>query len=150
VDHLDIVSGTSLTDPVTTGLALDLSSSSLEYFFDGRPCIRRATGHEGRAVSSTLLTTGDTRANEQETLGLEFLGAADGVGVMRVTTVDNDVTLLKVGLELSDEAVNCRTGLDEKNDLSRTLKLGDELLNRVCALDLGTFGREQIKGSGGV
>ena len=60
VYHLDIVSGTGLTDPVTAGFAFDLGSSGLEYFFDGGPCIGGTTRHEGRAISSTLLTPGDT------------------------------------------------------------------------------------------
>lgn len=138
VYHLDIVSGTGLTDPVTAGLAIDLSSSSLKDFFYGGPSSGGTTRHERRAMSGTFLATRDTGTNEQEALCLEFLGAADGVGVMRITTVYDDVTLFKVGFELRDEAVDCRTGFDKEDDLARTLELGDELLDGVRPLDLGT------------
>lgn len=46
---------------------------------------------------------------------------------MRVSTVDDDVALLKMWLELRDEGVNRRTSLDEENDLARMLEFGYEL-----------------------
>jgi len=88
-------------------------------------------------VTGTLLTTGDTRADEKETLGLELLGSADRVGVVRVTTVNDDVALLKVGDELVDESVNGGTGLDEKDHLAGALELGDKLLDGLGANDVG-------------
>jgi hypothetical protein len=140
VDHLHVVTGTSLTHPVATRLAVDLSSGSLEDLLDCGPGGRRTTRHERGTVTGTLLTTRDTRTDEEEALGLELLGAADRIGVMRVTTIDDNVALLKVGLELADEAVNGRTSLDKEDNLARALELRDELLNRVGALDLGTWG----------
>ena len=80
-------------------------------------------------MTGTLLTTGDTRANEEEALGLELLAAADGVRVVGVTTIDDDIARLEVGDELLDEGVNCRTSLDEKDDFARALELGTELLD---------------------
>lgn len=88
-------------------------------------------------VPSSLLSTRDTGANEQESIGLEFLGAADGIGVVRVATVDDNVPFAEVGLELSDEAVNGITSLDEEDDLARGLKLGDKIRDRVSADDVG-------------
>lgn len=90
-------------------------------------------------MTSTLLTTGDTRANEQEALDLEFLRAADGVRIMGISAIDDDVAFLEVRLELGDEAVDRRTSLDEEDDFAGTLELGDKLLDGVCALDLGTL-----------
>ena len=88
-------------------------------------------------MTGTLLTAGNTRADEEEALGLELLAAADGVGVVGVTTIDDDVSGLKVGDELLDELVNGRTGLDEEDDLAGALELGAKLLNGVRANDLG-------------
>lgn len=138
VDHLHIVTSTGLTDPVTAGFALNLGSSSLEDGLDGGPGSGRTTGHERGTVSGTLLTTRDTRADEEEALGLELLGAADGVRVVRVTTIDDDVTRLEVGLKLVDEVVDSGTRLDEKHNFSGLLELCNKLFNRVCALNLGT------------
>jgi hypothetical protein len=137
VDHLDVVASTGLADPVAARLAVDLGSGRLEDLLDGGPRGRGATGHDGWAVAGTLLTTGDTGADEEEALGLELLRAADRVRVVRVATVNDDVTLLKVRLELADEVVDGRAGLDEEDDLARRLELLAELLDRVGADDLG-------------
>jgi len=99
-----------------------------------------STGHEGRTVSGTLLTTRDTGTDEQETLGLELVGSSDRVRVVRVTTVNDDVTLLKVGLELSDEVIDGLTGLDKEDDSSRGLELGAELLDGVGTDNVGSLG----------
>ena len=136
MDHLHIVSRTGLTDPVATGLAVDLRSGGLEDLLDVGPSRGRATGHERGTVAGTLLTTGNTRADKQETLGLELLGAADRVGVVRVTTVDDDVTLFKVRGELIDECIDSRASLDEEDDFAGALELGNELVDGVSTLDL--------------
>jgi hypothetical protein len=96
-------------------------------------------------MTSTLLTTRHTRADEKKALGLKFLGAADGIRVVGVTTIDDDITLLQVGLELLNEAVDSRTSLDEKNDLARALEFSAELLDRVCALDLGAYSEGELE-----
>ena len=46
VDHLHVVAGTGLTDPVTAGLAVDLSSGGLEDGLDVWPGSRGTAGHE--------------------------------------------------------------------------------------------------------
>lgn len=98
----------------------------------------RSTGHEGRTVSGTLLTTRDTGTDKQETLLLELVSSSDGVRVVRVSTIDDDVTLLEVGLELSNEVVDGLTGLDEEDDSSRGLELGAKLLDRVSTNNVGS------------
>lgn len=129
VNHLYIVSGASLTHPVTAGFALDLSSRLLEDLLDCWPRRGRATRHERRAITGTLFTTGNTGANKEETLGLKLLRAADRVREVRVTTVNDDIALLKMGFKLGDEVVNSLTGLDEEDDLPGPLELGNELLD---------------------
>lgn len=42
---------------------------------------------------------------------------------MRVTAVDDDVTLLEEGFELADEAVDGITGFDQEDDLAWRLQL---------------------------
>jgi hypothetical protein len=88
-------------------------------------------------VSGTLLTTGDTGTDKEETLGLEVVGSSDRVGVVRVSTVDDNVSLLEERLELLNKGVDGLSGLDEEDDLSRSLELGAELLNRVSSDDVG-------------
>lgn len=137
VNHLDVVSGTALTDPVATGFTHGLGRGLLEDFLDRGPSGGGTTGHQGRAVSGTFLTTGDTGTDKQETLGLEFLGPSDRVGVVRVSTVNDDVTLFKERFELSDKAVDGGTGLDQQDDLSGSLELLAELFDGVGTNDVG-------------
>jgi hypothetical protein len=143
VDHLDVVSGSGLSDPVAAGLvtvgALDLGSGLLcksegreggsrqsrarpraerrrgrtEDLLDVGPGGVRSSGHERGTVSGTLLTTRDSGSDEKEALSLELVGSSDGVGVVRVSTVDDDVSLLEEGGELLNESVNGLSGLDE-------------------------------------
>ena len=136
VDHFHVVSGTVLSDPITARLAVDLGGRGLEDGLDVRPGGRRTTGHERGTITSALLTAGNTGTNEEEALGLELLGATDRVRVVRVTAVNDDVTLLEVRQELLNEGIDGRTSLDEKDDLARTLQLGAELLDRVSTLDV--------------
>ena len=137
MDHLHVVTRASLADPVTARLAVDLGSSSLEDLLDVRPCSGGTTRHEGGTVTGTLLTTGHTGTDEQEALRLKLLGATDRIGVVRVTTVNDDVTRFEVRDELLNESIDGGTGLDEEDDLAGTLELGAELLDRVGTLDLG-------------
>jgi hypothetical protein len=88
-------------------------------------------------VSGTFLTTGNTGTDKQETLGLEFLGPSDRVGVVRVSTVNDDVTLLEERLELRDKAVDGGTGLDQQDDLSGSLELLAELFDGVGTDNVG-------------
>jgi len=139
VNHLDVVTRTSLAYPVTAGFAVDLGSGFLEDLFDGRPGSGGTTWHEGGTITGTLLTTRDTRADEKEAFGFKLLGATDGIRVVRVTTIDDDVTLLQVGLELLDETVDSRTSLDEEDDLARALEFCAEFLDGVCTLNVGAY-----------
>jgi hypothetical protein len=131
VDHLDIVASTSGANPVAAGLTVSLGRNVLENFLNVGPRLRGTTGHERGTSSGTLFTTRDTRANKEKSLGLELFVAAVRVGEVRVTTVNDNVTLFKVGLELRNKVVNSVTGLDEQNDAAGSLEVGNELLNGV-------------------
>lgn len=89
-------------------------------------------------MSGTFFSSRNTGANEEQALGLELLGSADGIGIVRVSTIDDNVTSLKMGFKLLDEVVNGLASLDEKNNFAGTLQLGNKLLNRVSPLDVGT------------
>ncbi len=64
VNHLHVVSSTILANPITAGLAVSLGGGLLKDFFDCWPGSGGATGHERRAIASTLFTTGDTRTDK--------------------------------------------------------------------------------------
>lgn len=147
VNHLDVVTGTLVTNPVAASLAVALGGDALEYLLDGRPGGLITTGHHGGAVTSTLLSTGDTGADEVKTLGLQVLGPPVGVGEVGVTTIDDDVSRLKQGQEGLDPVVDGLAGLHEKHDTAGLLELGDELLGGVGAdngLALGLVVEEAV------
>lgn len=147
MDHLDVVAGTLVTDPVTACLTIALGRDALEDVLDRRPCSLVTAGHQRGAVSGTLLTTGHTGANEVKALVLQVLGPAVGVGEVRVTTVDDDVSGLEQGQEGLDPVVDSLAGLDKEHDTTRLLELGDELLGGVGThngLALGLVGKEAV------
>ena len=98
------------------------------------------TGHERGTVSGTLLTTRDTGTNKEQTLLLELVSSSDRVGVVRVTTVNDDVALFEVRLELGDKVVDGLAGLDEENDTAGTLEVLAQLLDRTGADNVGPLG----------
>lgn len=130
VHHLDVVTSTIVTDPLTAGLTVRLGRDGLEDVLDVWPGLLVTTGHDRGTVTSTLLTTGDTGTDESDTLVGEVLCAAVGVGVVRVTTIDDDITLFgTVVEELLDELVNRLSGHDEHHHAAGLLELGDEVLD---------------------
>jgi hypothetical protein len=139
VNHLDVVTGTGFTNPVTAGFVISLGSDRLENGLNVGPGSVGTTGHEGRTIASTFLTTRDTGADEKNTLLLKVFSAANGVREVRVTTVNDDITLLEVGKELLDEIVNGRTSLDKEHDLAWALKLGAKFLDGVSSNNLGAY-----------
>lgn len=148
MNHLDVVASTLVTDPLAAGLAVRLGGDGLEDVLDVGPGLLVATGHDGGTVAGTLLTTGDTGTDVADTLLLEVLGAAVGVGEVRVATVNDDVTLLKAVLEEElNEVVDGLAGHDEEHHAPGLLELGDELLDAVCAnnaLALGLVLKEAV------
>ena len=136
VNHLDKVAGTLVTDPVAAGLAVvALGGNALEDVLDVRPGGLVATGHQRGAVAGTLLTTGDTAADEADALGSQLFSAAIAVGKVGVATVDDDVALIEVRQQTGDEVVDGLTSHDKEHDTTGTLQLGAELLDGVGAND---------------
>lgn len=135
MNHLDVVTSTLVTNPVAAGLAIRLGSNALEDVLDVWPGLGVATGHQAGAVAGTLLTTGDTGANESDTLRGQVLRTAVAVGIVRVTAVNDDITLLKVGEKSLNEIIDWLAGHDEKHDLAGALELSAELLDGVSTDD---------------
>jgi hypothetical protein len=131
VDHLDVVTGTLVTDPVAASLTVALGGDALEDVLDVGPGGLVTTGHKGGTVAGTLLTTGDTAANEADSLLGKVASAAVGVGVVGVTTVNDDITLLEERQEGLDEVIDGLSGHDEEHDATGALELLAELLDGV-------------------
>jgi len=130
---------TLVTDPLTAGLAVDgvLGGDALKNILDVWPGLLVTTWHDGWTVTGTLFTTRDTATDEADTLLGKVLAATVGVWVVGVTTVNDDITLLKttLGEEQLDEVVDWLTSHDEKHHPSWLLELGAELLDGVSTND---------------
>jgi hypothetical protein len=126
----------TITNPLTAGLAVALGGYGLQNVLDVWPCLLVSTGHDGRAVTGTLLTSRDTGSDESDALLGEVFGSSVGVGVVRVAAINDDVALLGTGLEDGlDEGVDGCAGLHEQHHAAGFLQLGDEVLDAVSADD---------------
>ena len=74
VDHLDVVSGSVLTDPVAARLLPDLGCDALEDGFDVFPRLCVSPRHEGGAIASAVLSPTHSTADKEETLLSKELG----------------------------------------------------------------------------
>jgi hypothetical protein len=150
------MAGTFLADPVAAWLTICLCSDRLEDFLDVRPCIWMPTRHQGRAVTSALLTAGNTGSNEEITnlvnqsrlipLISKILASTIRVGEMRVSSIDDDVayitscnercdTLFKMRQQCFDKVVYGGTGFDEKHYSAGTFEKGTQFLDRMSSND---------------
>jgi len=116
------------------------NKSDSESDFVNVPGSGGTAGHHRGTITGTLLASRDTASNKEEALGLELLSAADGIGEVRVASVNDDITSLEERQDLGNEVVDGLAGLDEHHDLAGTLQLLAELLDRVSANDLGALG----------
>lgn len=147
VDHLYVVAGTFVTNPLAACLAIALGGNALEDALDVRPGLLIATRHQGRAIASTLLTSGHTGTNEANVFGGTVLCATVGVGEMGVPAVNNDISRAEQRDELVNVGVNSLAGLDKEHDAARRLELANELLDAVGAdnrLSLGLVFEESV------
>jgi hypothetical protein len=138
-----------LTHPVSTWVALNLGGSLLEDLLDGRPGIRRTTGHKWGAMTGALFATWDTGTDVKESFGFKLLNTANGIWVVRVSTVNDNITLFKVRGQLFDEVIDGGACFDKKYDLARTLEFGNKFFNGVSTLDVSTYMRVSVNKSEG-
>ena len=74
-------------------------------------------------MAGALFATGDTRTDVKEPFGFKLLNTANGIRVVRVSTVNDDITLFEVRGQLIDEIIDSGACFDEKDDLAWTLEL---------------------------
>src|SRR5690625_2114638 len=100
------MSGAFVTDPVAARLIVTLGGNALEHVLDIRPCLLVTTRHQAGPVASTFLTTRNTGSDESDALVGQVFGATVRIGVMGVTTTDDDVTGFDVWEDGLDEVVD--------------------------------------------
>ena len=157
--HLDVVPGTLVAHPLAARLPVALGGYALEDVLNVGPSFLIATRHQGRSISSTLLTARHAGSNKSDTFCSEILCAAIRIWEVGVSTVDDDVTTLEQWEESLDPVIYCLAGLDEEHDATGLVKLGNEFLGGVGSnngLSLGLvveelidFGEGAVEGADG-
>ena len=139
--HLDVVTGTHLTNPVAAGgVVFNLGADGLEDVLDERPGSGRAARHHARAAPCAFFATGDPGADVQQPLRFDVFLAAVGVFEQRVAAVDDDVALVEMRDQLLDEVIHRLAGLDQHHHAPWRLEFGDHFFNRMRAKHLGALG----------
>lgn len=82
VHHLDVVTGTFITDPLAASLAIALGRDALEDILDVWPSLLVSTGHDGGSISGTLLTSRNTGTDKSDALTCQVFRSAVGIGEM--------------------------------------------------------------------
>jgi hypothetical protein len=72
-------------------------------------------------MTGALFATRNTGSDVKEPFGLELMNTANGIRVVRVSAVNDDITLFEVRGQLIDEVINSGACFDKKDDLARTL-----------------------------
>jgi hypothetical protein len=129
MNHLYIMTRSRRPNPVTTRFSKCLSSSGLKDGFYVSPGSFASSWHEGWTIASALLSARNPRANKQKALGFQFFGATIRIGVMGVSTINNDVPLFEVRDQLLDEIVDSVAGFNEKNDFTWCFQFLAKLLD---------------------
>jgi len=135
VDHLDVVTSTLVTNPLAAGFAVRFRGDGLENILDVWPRLLVTTRHNAGAITGALFTSRDTTADKTNTLFGQVLCTAVGIGVVGVTTINDDVTLLDATLveEQLNEVIDRLSSHDEHHHAAGLLQLLHELLDGVCA-----------------
>ena len=95
-----------------------------------------SAGHDARPFERPFFAAGDARADEQQPGFFELFACGGWCRrKSRVAAVDDDVALAQQRLELVDHGIDRRAGLDHHHHLPRRFQAGDEVLQRVIAVD---------------
>ena len=90
-------------------------------------------------MTGALFATRNTGTDVEEPFGFKLLNTANGIRVVRVSTVNNDIALFEVRGQLFDEVIDGGACFDKKDDLARTLELGGKFLNGMGTLDVSSY-----------
>jgi hypothetical protein len=92
-------------------------------------------------MAGAFFTTRDTGTDVKEPFGFKLLNTANGIRVVRVSTINDDIALFEVRGQLFDEVIDGGACFDEKDDLARTLELGGKFFNGMGTLDVSAYTR---------
>ena len=87
-------------------------------------------------MTGALFATRDTGTDVKEPFGFKLLNTANGIRVVRVSTVNDDITLFEVRGQLVDKVIDGGACFDKKDDLAGTFELGDKFFDGVSTLDV--------------
>ena len=138
VDHLHVMAGAVFAHPVAAGLAIgSAGADGLENVLHQGPRFGAAAGHHRRAETRAFFAARNAGADIHQAFALQILGAADGVGEMRIAAIDDDVAGLEMRQHQLDKFVHRRAGLHHQHDFAGPLQQAGHLFDGVGANDIG-------------
>ena len=135
MDHLDVVAGTAIAQPLAAGNAVDLGGDRLKHVADRRPRRCRTARHQRWAVPSAVLAAGNTHADKVDPLDGQFAPAAVAVLIIRIASIDQDIAGIEQWQQLLDHRLDRLAGGNHQHDDPRMAKLADELQQAVGRRD---------------
>ncbi len=86
--------------------------------------VRISAGHQGGPVPGALLAAGDAHAQKTDAglLAAELAGL--GLGIMRVSAVDYNISRLQIGEQAVQHIIHWFAGLDHDQDLTGFFQSG--------------------------
>jgi hypothetical protein len=136
VDGLDEMASAVLAEPGNARIVVELRSDRGQHLFDALPGLFLAADHDRRAVTRTLLTTGNAHADKGQAAILEIVETAHRIAEIGVAGVDHDVVFLKIRLEQFHLLIDRLAGLDHDDDRPWRADRSDEFLDGLARHDL--------------
>ena len=132
--RFDEVPGSAAANPFAArGAVVQLRGDALQYVFDQRPCFRRTSRHDRRAVQGPFLPAGDPRSDEIQSPVFDLFHAPGRILKGGVASVDNYVSRFHQRRQLRDQFVDRFPGPHHHHDPARTPDRSDQLADRVRA-----------------
>ena len=132
VNHFHIVTRAISTDISHTRFAIFRNRSDL-FQNRGNEFIRffLAARHDGRAFQRAFFTTGNAGTDEVKAFSRQLTVTANGVVVIGITAINNNVTLIEIGLQGVDSSISASARFNHQQDTARRFERLNELLNGI-------------------
>src|SRR3989338_5887127 len=140
--HLDIVTRSSATYPITARLSLfSFGRDRLENIFDMRPRVMISSGHEGRTEPGPHLAARNAATDKQNAFMLQLVAPPFGVWKVTVAPVNKTASCLEVRKTLVNELIHRIARFDHAHPTPRPFELPEKFFQGPCPFHLCTFGR---------
>lgn len=146
VNHFDEMARGTAAHVGDARFAVHFGGDGLKRGGDTVVMFATAAGHDAGTVTRSFFAAADADAHETDAFGFKLSNAAVGVGVMRVSTVDDEVVFVEQRSELADNGVDDRPGGHKQHNVARRFELGEEIseINADFERHAGAFVEQEL------